>query len=50
MRTSLEQINVISRNTQGVRIMKIPDGTKVASVALTEKSSADDSNGSDEAE
>ncbi|MBQ9950118.1 MAG: DNA gyrase subunit A [Clostridia bacterium] len=36
MRTSLTQVNVISRNTQGVRMMKIPDGTKVASVALAE--------------
>ena len=37
MRTSLTQVSVISRNTQGVRIMKVPDGTKVASVALTTK-------------
>ena len=41
MRTSLTQVNVISRNTQGVRIMKIPEGTRVASVALTARADDD---------
>ena len=41
IRTSLTQLGVISRNTQGVRIMKIPEGTKVASVALTDADERD---------
>ena len=34
IRLPIDQINVISRNTQGVRLMRIADGTKVAGVAL----------------
>ena len=48
IRISLDQLNVISRNTQGVRIMKIPEGTKVASVALTERDEAVEDTGSEE--
>ncbi len=34
IRMSVEQIRIISRNTQGVKLMQVPDGTRVASVAL----------------
>ncbi|MBQ2661142.1 MAG: DNA gyrase subunit A [Clostridia bacterium] len=34
IRLPIAQINVISRNTQGVRLMRIAEGTKVAGVAL----------------
>ena len=34
MRMPVEQIRVISRNTQGVKLMQVPEGARVASVAL----------------
>jgi len=34
MRMPLEQVSVIGRNTQGVRLMRVDDGTKVVSVAV----------------
>ena len=34
IRTPLEQVNVIGRNTQGVRIMRVDEGTKIASIAV----------------
>ena len=37
IRVSLEQVKVASRNTQGVRIIKIADNAKVASIAVVEK-------------
>ena len=37
IRTPVEQISVISRNSQGVKIMKLKAGTKIVSVAFVEK-------------
>ena len=34
MRMPVEQVRIISRNTQGVRLMQVPEGTRLASVAL----------------
>ena len=34
IRTPVEKISVFSRNTQGVRLMRVDEGTKVVSVAL----------------
>ncbi len=34
MRMPLDQVNVISRNTQGVRLMRVDEGTKVVSVEI----------------
>ncbi|MEG1524712.1 MAG: DNA gyrase subunit A [Clostridia bacterium] len=34
MRMPLEQVSIISRNTQGVRLMRVDEGTKIASVAV----------------
>ena len=38
IRISLEQVKVASRNTQGVRIIKIAEGSVVSSIAVVEKS------------
>ena len=43
IRTPVGQISVISRNTQGVKLMKVADGTKVVSVALAPHLEPDDS-------
>ncbi len=37
MRTSVEEISVFGRTTQGVRIVKLPEGVKVIDIALSEK-------------
>ena len=34
MRMPVEQVSVISRNTQGVRLMRVDEGTRIASVAI----------------
>ena len=34
MRMPLDQVSVISRNTQGVRLMRVDEGTKIVSVAV----------------
>lgn len=34
IRMPVDQIRTISRNTQGVRLMQVPEGTRVASVAI----------------
>ena len=34
MRMPLAQVNVISRNTQGVRLMRVDEGTRIAAVAV----------------
>ena len=41
MRMPVEQIRVISRNTQGVKLMQVPEGARVASVALVAPESSD---------
>lgn len=41
MRMNLSQVNVISRNTQGVRLMRVDEGTRIASVALMEPNLAE---------
>ena len=43
MRMPVEQIRVISRNTQGVKLMQVPEGARVASVALVAPESSDSS-------
>ncbi len=43
MRMPVEQIRVISRNTQGVKLMQVPEGARVASVALVAPESPDSS-------
>ena len=37
MRTSVGEISIFGRTTQGVRIVKLPDGVKVIDIALSEK-------------
>jgi DNA gyrase subunit A len=37
IRVSLEQVKVASRNTQGVRIIKIADNAVVSSIAVVDK-------------
>ncbi len=34
MRMPIEQVSIISRNTQGVRLMRVDEGTRVAAVAV----------------
>ncbi len=34
IRMPLEQVSIISRNTQGVRLMRVDEGTKIAAVAV----------------
>ena len=34
IRMPLSQVSVISRNTQGVKLMRVDDGTKIAAVAV----------------
>ncbi|MEA4970774.1 MAG: DNA gyrase subunit A [Candidatus Pelethousia sp.] len=34
IRMNVEQIRIISRNTQGVKLMQVPEGARVASVAI----------------
>lgn len=41
MRMNLSQVNVISRNTQGVRLMRVDEGTRITSVALMEPNLAE---------
>ena len=46
----LEQVSVIGRNTQGVRLMRVDEGTKVVSIAVVPHSEeeADEGDGSEE--
>ena len=44
IRTPLEDISTFSRVSQGVRVMRLKDGAKIVSVALTEKQEATDGN------
>jgi DNA gyrase subunit A len=37
IRTPANQISVIGRNTQGVRVIKLEDGDKVTSVAVVQE-------------
>jgi DNA gyrase subunit A len=48
IRTSLEQISTIGRDTQGVRIITLNEGNTVAAIAIVPKS--DESNREDEEE
>ncbi len=50
MRMPLEQVSVIGRNTQGVRLMRVDEGTKVVSIAVVPHSEeeADEGDGSEE--
>ena len=34
IRLPLDQVNIISRNTQGVRLMRVDEGTRVVSVEI----------------
>ncbi len=42
MRMPLDQVSVISRNTQGVRLMRVDEGTKIAAVAIVPHQESDD--------
>ena len=42
MRMPVEQVRVISRNTQGVRLMQVPESARLASVALVPPSSMEE--------
>lgn len=42
MRMPLDQVNVINRNTQGVRLMRVDEGTRVVAVALLPHSEQED--------
>ena len=50
MRMPLEQVGVIGRNTQGVRLMRVDEGTKVVSIAVVPHSEeeAEEGDGSEE--
>ena len=50
MRMPLEQVSVIGRNTQGVRLMRVDEGTKVVSIAVVPHSEeeAEEGDGSEE--
>ena len=43
MRMPLDQVSVISRNTQGVRLMRVDEGTKIVSVAVVPHQEEEDS-------
>ena len=45
MRMPLDQVSVISRNTQGVRLMRVDEGTKIVSVAVVPHQEEEDSDG-----
>jgi DNA gyrase subunit A len=42
IRTAVSDINVYSRTAQGVRVMRLPEGTKVISIARAEKEESGD--------
>ncbi len=42
MRMPVSQVNVIGRNTQGVRLMRVDEGTKVVSIAVAPHSEEED--------
>lgn len=44
IRTPIEDISIFSRVSQGVKVMRLKDGAKIVSVALTEKQEATDGN------
>ncbi len=44
IRTPIEDISMFSRVSQGVKVMRLKDGAKIVSVALTEKQEATDGN------
>lgn len=48
IRMNVEQIRIISRNTQGVKLMQVPEGARVASVAIVPP--AEDEEGDEVAE
>ena len=48
IRVSLEQVKVASRNTQGVRIIKIADNAVVSSIAVVDKEEIPESDNSEE--
>lgn len=50
MRMPVDQVSVISRYTQGVRLMRVDEGTRIASVALVpHQEQTDGDEGGDEA-
>ena len=50
MRMPVDQVSVISRYTQGVRLMRVDEGTRIASVALVpHQEQTDENEGGDEA-
>ena len=50
IRTPIEDISMFSRVSQGVKVMRLKDGAKIVSVALTEKQEATDGNQETDAE
>ena len=42
MRMPVSQVNVIGRNTQGIRLMRVDEGTKVVSIAVAPHSEEED--------
>jgi DNA gyrase subunit A len=48
MRQKVDKISVISRNTQGVRLVKLDDGDKVAAIASVVKDDDEDVGGETE--
>lgn len=45
IRMNVEQIRIISRNTQGVKLMQVPEGARVASVAIVPPAEEEDGEG-----
>ena len=43
IRMAVERISVLSRSTQGVRIMRLSEGSRVISIEKTESDGSDDS-------
>ena len=49
IRTDVKSISVISRYAQGVKLMRVDEGTRIASVALVGKIAEDELSDADEA-
>jgi DNA gyrase subunit A len=49
IRLPLDQVNIISRNTQGVRLMRVDEGTRVVSVEIVPHAEAEEEPDAEEA-
>ena len=49
IRLPMDQVKTAGRNTQGVRLIKVAEGSTVSSVEVVEKAEEDNEDSSDEA-